>query len=254
MKYISSHINNLKLCFFHKYRNFVFLFLFPIIPLDSLDTGKIKYNGTAYDLETGNLLYKDFHEETWENGRHISSIITYKDPEGKTFAKKRISFSKSRTLPEFQLEDYRDGYLEGGALRNENTVKLFFRRKFEDSIQEKTIGSGGLSALDGGFDYFVIDHWDELMSGKKIKFNFLVPVERDKFEFLAEKTKEGEYNGKPALYLRLKIASSILSVFVKPIDLVYDIQSKRIMEFRGTSNINDENGKSYKVKIVYGFR
>ncbi|GBF39850.1 hypothetical protein [Leptospira johnsonii] len=220
-----------------------------------METGKIRFNGTAYDLETGNLLYRDFHEETWESGRHISSIITYKDPNGKTFAKKRISFLQNRTLPEFQLEDYRDGYLEGGILQKGNLVKLFFRRKLEDAIQEKSVDSGNhLSAMDGGFDYFVIDHWDELRAGKKIKFNFLVPVETDKFEFVAEKTKEGEYKGKPALFLRLKIANAILSVFVKPIDLVYDIESKRIMEFRGTSNINDENGKSYKVKIVYGFR
>ncbi|MEI7011169.1 hypothetical protein [Leptospira licerasiae] len=231
----------------------LFILLF-ISPLYSTERGKIRFNGIAYDLQTGNLLYKDFHEEVWENGRHVSSIITYKDAEGKTFAKKKISFSKSRTIPEFELEDYRDGYLEGGTLLDGNYVKLFARRKLSDTIQEKSIDGSGLSALDGGFDYFVIDHWDELMSGKKINFHFLVPVERDKFQFSVEKIKEGEYKGKPALFLRMKIASAILSVFVKPIDLVYDMESKRIMEFRGTSNINDENGKSYKVKIVYGFR
>ncbi|MGJ4787609.1 hypothetical protein [Leptospira koniambonensis] len=205
-------------------------------------------------METGNLLYKDFHEETWENGKHVSSIIIYKDMEGKTFAKKKIGFLKNRTLPEFLLEDYRDGYLEGGALQSGSLVKLFARRKSEDPIQEKILDAGNLSALDGGFDYFVIDHWDELISGKKINFHILVPVERDKFLFSVEKIKEGEYKGKPALFLRMKIASAILSMFVKPIDLVYDIGSKRIMEYKGTSNINDENGKSYKVKIVYGFR
>ncbi|TGL60950.1 hypothetical protein [Leptospira sarikeiensis] len=230
------------------------LILLLAFRLDSADTGKVKFNGTAYDLETGNLLYKDFHEEIWENGKHARSIITYKDPEGKIFAKKRIDFSKNRTLPDFQLEDSRDGYLEGGTLQNGNSVKLFVRKRSEDSIQEKIIDGGVLSSLDGGFDYFVIDHWEELISGKKIKLNFLVPSERDKFQFSLEKIKEGEYSGKPALFLKLKIDSAILSVFVKPIDLVYDIQSKRIMEFKGTSNINDENGKSHKVKIVYGFR
>ncbi|PJZ50422.1 hypothetical protein CH362_01190 [Leptospira saintgironsiae] len=232
----------------------VLFFLFLISPLGSTDLGKIRFNGTATDLETGTLLYKDFHEETWENGKHVSSIITYKDREGKIFAKKKINFLKNRTLPEFQLEDYRDGYLEGGILQSGSSVKLFARRKSADMIQEKILDGGNLSALDGGFDYFVIDHWEELISGKKINFHFLVPVERDKFQFSVEKTKEGEYKGKPALFLRMKIASAILSMFVKPIDLVYDIESKRIMEFKGTSNINDENGKSHKVKIVYGFR
>ncbi|TGK39550.1 hypothetical protein [Leptospira andrefontaineae] len=233
---------------------FVLIFLFLVFPLASNDIGKIRFSGTATDLETGNLLYKDFHEETWENGKHVSSIIIYKDPEGKVFAKKKINFLKNRILPEFQLEDYRDGYLEGGVLQGATSVKLFARKKLEDIIQEKTVETGNLSALDGGFDYFVIDHWEELLSGKKINFHFLVPSERDKFLFSVEKTKEGDYKGKPALFLKLKIASAILSMFVKPIDLVYDIESKRIMEYRGTSNINDENGKSYKVKIVYGLR
>ncbi|PJZ77944.1 hypothetical protein [Leptospira neocaledonica] len=233
---------------------FVLIFLFLVCPLGSNDLGKIRFSGTATDLETGNLLYKDFHEETWENGKHVSSIIIYKDPEGKIFAKKKINFLKNRTLPEFQLEDYRDGYLEGGVLQIGNSVKLYTRRKFEEIIQEKVIEAGNLSALDGGFDYFVIDHWEELISGKKINFHFLVPSERDKFLFYVEKSKEGDYKGKPALFLKLKISSAILSMFVKPIDLVYDMESKRIMEYRGTSNINNENGKSYKVKIVYGVR
>ncbi len=215
---------------------------------------KIKFSGTATDLESGKLLYRDFHEEIWENGKHVRSLVLYKDPEGNIFAKKKISFAKNRTLPDIQLDDDRDGYLEGGTYQEGTSVKLYFRRMGADPIQEKIIDAGNLSALDGGFDYFVINHWDELVSGKKIKFALLVPVERDKFQFSLEKIKEGEYKGKPALFLRMKIDNAILSVFVKPIDLVYDIGSKRIMEFRGTSNINDEKGKSYKVKIVYGFR
>ncbi|WP_210413016.1 hypothetical protein [Leptospira semungkisensis] len=215
---------------------------------------QVRFTGTAYDLETGKLLYRDYHEEFWENGKHTHSLVTYKDPEGKTFAKKRISFVKNRNVPDFQLDDDRDGYLEGGSFLGGDSVKLFARRKTDQPIQEKVLENNGPAALDGGFDYFVEDHWEELVSGKKLSLYFLVPVERDKFRFTVEKTKEGEFNSKPALFLRLKIDSAFLSVFVKPIDLVYDKGSKRIMEYKGTSNINDENGKSHQVRIVYGAR
>ena len=34
---------------------------------------------------------------------------------------------------------------------------------------------------------------------------------------------------------------------------LYDYKTKRILQFEGLSNINDENGKSLKVKIVYDY-
>ncbi|TGK03026.1 hypothetical protein EHQ53_06090 [Leptospira langatensis] len=242
------------------FRKILFISLFTILLsaypnyLQGTGAKQIRFIGTAYDLETGKLLYRDYHEEYWENGKHTHSLVTYKDPEGRIFAKKRISFAKNRNIPDFQLDDDRDGYLEGGSFLGGNSVKLYARRKTSDPLQEKVLENNGPSALDGGFDYFVEDHWEELRSGKKLSLYFLVPVERDKFRFTVEKTKEGEFNGKSSLFLRLRIDSAFLSVFVKPIDLVYDMGSKRIMEYKGTSNINDENGKSHQVRIVYGMR
>ncbi|EQA46009.1 hypothetical protein LEP1GSC050_3247 [Leptospira broomii serovar Hurstbridge str. 5399] len=221
---------------------------------DSVPQRIVRFSGTAYELETGKLLYKDMHEEFWENGKHARSIVQYINPEGNIFATKRISFLKNRSLPDFNLEDFRDGYLEGGEFESGTRVRLFARRKTGDPIKEKVVDGGDLSALDGGFDYFVEDHWSELLAGKRINFRIFVPVELDTFRFYVEKTKTGSFKGRSALFLRMRIENSILSVFIKPIDLIYDIESKRIMEYKGTSNINNEKGKSYNVRIVYDFR
>ncbi|TGK11187.1 hypothetical protein EHO98_21860 [Leptospira stimsonii] len=218
------------------------------------ETKKMQFFGTATDLDSGKILYYDHHEEFWENGEHSYSKIQYKDPQGKVFAKKKIIFSKNKMIPDFQLDDLRDGYLEGGTLLKAGSAKLFARRSSEKPLEEKTIAFSEPASMDGGFDYFIRAYWDSLIEGKTIRFRFLVPVERDTFAFSVSKTKTGEYKGKPALYLRMKIDNALLSVFVKPIDMVYDIESKRIMEYRGTSNINNEQGKSLTVKIVYDFR
>ncbi|TGM53614.1 hypothetical protein [Leptospira adleri] len=223
---------------------------FPVIG----ETKKMQYYGTATDLESGKILYYDHHEEVWEDGKHSYSTIQYKDPQGKIFAKKKIQFSKNKLVPDFQLEDFRDGYLEGGTFLKNGSAKLFARRTSEKPLEEKTISFSEPASMDGGFDYFIKSYWDSLLEGKTIRFRFLVPVERDTFAFSVSKTKLGEYKGKPALYLRMKIDNALLSVFVKPIDMVYDMESKRIMEYKGTSNINDSRGKSLNVKIAYDFR
>ncbi|MBM9576709.1 hypothetical protein JWG45_06020 [Leptospira sp. 201903070] len=218
------------------------------------ETKKMHFFGTATDLESGKILYYDHHEEIWENGNHSYSRIQYKNPQGKVFAKKKIQFSKNPSIPDFQLDDLRDGYLEGGTFLKSGSAKLFARRNSEKPLEEKTISFSEPASMDGGFDYFVKNNWESLIDGKTIRFRFLVPVERDTFAFSVFKTKTGEYKGKPALFLRMKIDNALFSVFVKPIDMVYDIESRRIMEYKGTSNINDEKGKSLNVKIVYDFR
>lgn len=218
------------------------------------ETKKIQFFGTAADLDSGRILYYDHHEEFWEDGNHSYSKIQYKDPQGKVFAKKKIVFSKNKMIPDFQLDDLRDGYLEGGTFLKEGSAKLFARRSFEKPLEEKTISFSEPASMDGGFDYFIRTYWNSLLEGKTVRLRFLVPAEKDTFAFSVSKTKTGEYKGKPALFLRMKIDNAFLSVFVKPIDMVYDIESKRIMEYKGTSNINNDQGKSHKVKIVYDFR
>ena len=88
----------------------IILFLCALQGLFAIETKK--FNGEAFDLKTGKRLYYDHHEEFWENGKHIYSIIQYKDTNGKVFAKKRIVFQKSATRADFKLEDFRDGYIE----------------------------------------------------------------------------------------------------------------------------------------------
>ncbi|AYV54834.1 hypothetical protein EFP84_04410 [Leptospira kmetyi] len=218
------------------------------------ETKKVRFFGTATDLNSGKILYYDHHEEVWENGNHSYSIIQYKDPNGKVFAKKKIEFSKNNMIPDFQLDDLRDGYLEGGSFLKTGSARLFARRSFEKPLEEKLVSFSEPASMDGGFDYFIKVYWNSLLEGKTIRFRFLVPVEKDSFAFSVSKTKIGDYKGKPALFLRMKIDNALFSVFVKPIDMVYDMDSKRIMEYRGTSNINNEQGKSLNVKIVYDFR
>ena len=67
------------------------------------------FRGNALDLETGKFLYSENHAEYPIGGEHAYSIVTYRDPNGNVFARKRISFVKNPTQPDFQLEDFRDG-------------------------------------------------------------------------------------------------------------------------------------------------
>jgi len=210
------------------------------------------YLGKAYDLNTGKYLYSDNHLEFFTNGKHLYSEITYKDSNGNPFAKKHIEYDKNPLVPTFNTEDFRDGYLEGADVKGKQ-VRLFYKRKKEDAIEEKTYTPLYPAVMDGGFDHFVRVYWDRLVQGERMSFRFLAPVQLDDYSFAVEKIKDEDWKGRKAVYVKLEIDNFILKRLIRPILLVYDYKTKRILQYEGISNINDENGKSLKVKIVYDY-
>lgn len=213
---------------------------------------KYQYFGKAYDLKTGTFVYSDNHQEFFKDGKHTHSEISYKDAKGVEFGKKHIEFFPNTNLPTFRTDDFRDGYVEGAEVKGKS-VKLFFRRKMEDPISEKTIVPRQPAVMDGGFDYFVRENWESLASGERMAFRFLAPVQLDDYAFAVEKIKEDTWKGRAALFLRLEIDNFVLKRIVNPFLLVYDYKTKRILQFDGLSNINDEKGKSLRVRIVYDY-
>lgn len=213
---------------------------------------KYGYFGKAFDLKTGKLVYSDHHKEYFRDGKHDYSEIEYRDNTGKVFGKKRIEFYKNPLVPTFETIDFRDGYTEGAVVTG-RSVRLFYKRKKEDPLEEKTYEPSLPAVMDGGFDHFVKQNWDEVFAGKRLGFHFLAPVQLDDYKFAVDFIKKDKWKDRDALYLKLEVDNFVLKRVVNPFFLVYDINTKRILQFEGLSNINDENGKSLRVKITYDY-
>ncbi len=226
--------------------------LFLIISIQLFSVEINKYNGQAFELKTGKKIYQDHHQEFYENGKHLYSIVEYKDNNGKVFAKKNINFQKAGPKAEFLLNDYRDGYLEGSELVN-GKIKLIYQKNKSEEKKEEIIDSPVNAVLDGGFDIFIRKNWDEILEGKKKQFHICAPSQMDCFKFVAFKTKEEIINGKDAVLIRVELNNFILAALVKPILIHYEKSSKRILQYDGISNINNPEGKSYVVRIVYTY-
>jgi hypothetical protein len=209
-----------------------------------------KFNGEAFDLKTGKRLYYDHHEEFYENGKHIYSIIQYKDVNGKVFAKKRIVFQKNGPRADFKLEDFRDGYIEGAEV-NGDQIKFIYRKNGKEDIKEAVITAPNNAVLDGGFDFFVRENWDFILAGNKKLLNICAPSQQDCFKFIVYKTGEGKRKDTDVIYMTVELNNPILAVFVKPILLVYAKDTKKLLQYDGISNINNEDGKSHVVRITY---
>ncbi|MFW6163700.1 MAG: hypothetical protein ACODAJ_13100 [Planctomycetota bacterium] len=212
-----------------------------------------KYRGNAYDLQTDKFVYSENHAEHYEGGKHVYSIVTYRDPDEKTMCRKVIVFRKSRTAPDFRLDDRRSGYVEGALAQGDRT-KLLTREDAESPMRTKLVDVPEPAVIDGGFDYFIREHWDELVDqGKTVRFHFVVAHKLDHVRFTVAKTGEKVVEGVRCAEFKLAVAGFFAGLFVDPIYVAYDLDRHRLMEYRGTSNIGGPNDRNYRARIVFTY-
>jgi hypothetical protein len=203
------------------------------------------YRGVAYDLNSGQLVYSENHREFYESGVHKYSRVSYRDKAGHEFASKVITFYPNKFQPTYELKDSRDGYLEG-IKRSGGQAIYYHRRNSKSPLKSKPVKAPPPAVFDGGFDYYVRENLDLICSGKNLSFNFGVPVELDFFRFRVARTASGE-----VCRMNLELDNVVLRQFVKPIKLWYSTKTRRLLKYEGISNINDEKGKSLKVRVVF---
>lgn len=211
----------------------------------------LTYNGIASDLESDEIYFTEHHEEYLSDTQSTElTEIEYRNPTGETIVKKRIDYSRNHFCPDFIQEDVRDGYIEGAKVNNEE-IELIYRKNKKKNIQRKKIKIPSPAVIDGGFNYFLKSHWNELMKGEQIRFNFAVPSQLTYYSFRVFKIREEMVNQKKIIVFKMEPDALLLRVLVAPILLTYNFETKRLMQYQGITTINDASGKSFKAKIIY---
>ena len=157
------------------------------------------YAGIASELSNkNNVYYTEEYSEKLVDGKHVQTNIVYKDKAGKQFASKTLNFFDDKTKPNFSMEDKRTGYQEGAEVIG-NTIKVFYKESSDKPLNSKTLTVPGTAIIDGGFNYYVKEKWNEIVKGTDIHFNFVVPERLDYYAFRMVKDKETVCNGKTGL-------------------------------------------------------
>lgn len=205
------------------------------------------FEGQAFALE-GNeaAIYVERYRDTLRDGRSWRTGTHYFDAGGRPIADRVMDFSRHAWKPDYRLVDRRDGY-EEGAEATDGKVRVFHRAKRGRPLKEKVLNVPEPVVIDGGFNRFIKDHWADLSSGEPLPFNFVAPSQLDYFAFEAVKTAAGP----GAITFAIRPANKVLRLLVDPIEVTYDVPTRRMTRYRGLSNINDARGKSLKVRLVY---
>jgi hypothetical protein len=201
-------------------------------------------------LDGGDLLYVERHVETVREGRLAEREVRYEDPRGQLIAEKLVRYGESPLAPSFAMTDFRIGLRESAEVDSGEVV--LFSGPVEERYRGRSVKRPQVPVIDAGFDAFMRENFPEVAEGRNLEFDFAVPAARRFFRFRLVPQGRVEYQGEEALSVKMKPASRLLRLLVDPIDLVYGLDG-RLLEFRGLSNVCDEEGDRYKVRIVFDY-
>ena len=207
------------------------------------------FYGYAYDLDSGKYLYTEVHQPVIEGGKEVSSTIRYYTPDGKEVGKKTLDYRADAYVPKFRFDLPGEGYAEAITANGETIDMLKISGKGKE--KRKSLKREGFTAADSGFNHAVQDNLPKLVKGEVVSFRFAVAGQLDSYRFKISKVGTGTFEGKPAVKLLVQ-ADSLLRFVAPDLNLLYDPESRRLLEYKGVSNIHDPaTGKAYNARIVY---
>lgn len=207
------------------------------------------FRGYAYDLKSNAYLYTEVHRQTLDGLNWIDGTIDYFDPKGAKIASKTLDYRADPLIPVFKLDIPGEGYVE--AITEVKPDRYTMSKTFEGKTRTEVIKRTPGMAADSGFHSAIVQNFDRLQAGQELKFRFGVAGQLDTYNFRCKKVGDTTFDGKPAIKLLVE-PDSLLRFLAGPLNLVYDVKSRYLLEYRGVSNMHDPaTGKAYNVRIVY---
>jgi len=202
----------------------------------------IKFEGDAYDIESGDLIYTEQHSLKLIDGLPEEETVVYVAADGHELARKEMTYS----------EPQRPGY----RLTITDPQRIETVKPGESGVAVESVKSGTLNwpddsaaVIDGGFHYLILEHFDTLLDGNTVDFEFLTPS-RVSWTSLRVSPEE------PAnrqLVLMLNLQNRLISWAVSDIELTYDIETRRLLRYSGLTNLPKPEGGNYKARIEYDY-
>lgn len=195
------------------------------------------YEGLAYARSGGQLLYRERH---WIAGdRHL---VLYYCPDGRAFARKRIDTGPGATSPNFEVFDARDGY-HAGVRAKDGQREVFVRDGRGGRLRSAPVR--GRPVIDAGFDVYLRDAWQRLAGGP-LTTAFLVPGRLGALQFRVQRLSTAPERSR----FRLGLATWF-GKFLPDIHVDYATATRRLLRYRGISDVRDGDGKQLDVDIRF---
>lgn len=223
------------------------LLALPLLPALAAAPPLLRSEGIARSAE-GAVLYREVH---WQRGAADGSErwVVYQCPDGTPFARKQMPASAQPQARGYQLQDARSGQRASVQVEHDAVV-LDWQEQAGAAAQRAQLPLPADAVIDAGFDAAVRLHWAALLRGEAVSLPFLVPGRQRYYSVQVRRTGAVQWEGQPAQAMRVRLDAWYGAV-APSLSLVYADADRRLLEFRGTSNLRDAAGRYPPVVVRF---
>jgi hypothetical protein len=203
--------------------------------------------GRAVD-DHGRLRYVEKHRVDYRDARIARSRTVYFDAQGQKIGELDSDYRYGPRFGSYTFRDFRANY-EDGAEVSDQHIFVFRRTQPDASIETNTIARTQRQIVGQGFHHFIANHLDSIAGGEVYHVALVLPSRLDQYDFrIRKRSLDGD-----RLVVRLEIDNWFLRIFAPYVEADYDLQTGKLLQYRGVSNLADPDGGHPVVIIDYRY-
>lgn len=201
--------------------------------------------------ERGEIAYIEEHRMIYENGRPQRNETRYRNADGQEIAVLTSNFAANPYVPNYSFEDRRFGR-QDGTFVDGSWVKIYGRSDQNAPVQQDMVRLQNNMVTGQGLHVYLRDHLDELAEGDAVQqVRFLVPLEGRDFTFRIRRLDQPVEPGTVAF--AIEADSWFLRLFAPALKVHYDRETRRLLSYRGASNLLGADRGVQNVTITYRY-
>lgn len=207
--------------------------------------------GEAFDLKSGELLYREQHCRSIDD---LDREVIYRQGDGLLLAYKTIDYRSGKATPSFLQHNLQQKTQVSVQLEGKNITLSALQKDVAEAAKIYTteVLEDLPLVIDAGFDSYIRDNWESLISGKLQRFRFPVPA-RASLVTLRIKPETCSFDASDEKCFSLEMSNWLLRMLVAPIELAYHDKQHYLSRYRGLANIENAAGEGMVVDIHYSY-
>ena len=224
-----------------------------LISLHSIESKEINLIARHYNADTNQLLYVERIKLNMINKMRTNENYTFFFPSGKSFGNLKTWNSDSAKRPSYEFRDKRDKRVEGVDFYSKNQFRIHVQRNGKSTKEEKKFRIKNDIITIPGLNNFITMQLDKILKKKSVVFKVALPSELDSFAFTMKFNRLMTLQGEKCVKVKMVTTNPVLRLFLRPIYLVYSLESNLIMQYQGIYFIRDpkQGWKGYYVIAKY---
>ena len=205
-----------------------------------------RFTGVARGTD-GAVLYREEHEVRRDGDRLVAARTVYRDAADRTIAILRTDFASDPHAPSYLFEDLRGGAIE--AVRRAG-AELELRAGDRARRIPPPTDPARVLVAGQGLDRLVRARLAELARGTRLEVAYAIPARLDTYDM---RVRALGVSAGPTVRLRAEFSSWVLRLLAPHLDVDYDRDTRRLLRYRGPSNLSFDGGENPVVEITYAY-